>query len=59
MNINNERPTLKNILLSVVEQKEFNSKYVSENDKRYFLENYASIEIFKGNINEIALIKKK
>ena len=59
MNINNEKPTLKNILLSVVEQKEFNSKYVSENDKRYFLENYDSIEIFKGNTNEFALIKKK
>ena len=59
MNINSEKPTLKNILLSVIEQKEFNSKYVSENDKRYFLENYASIEIFKGNTNEIAFIKKK
>ncbi len=59
MNIYNEKPTLKNILLSVIEQKEFNSKYVSENDKKYFLENYASIEIFKGNTNEIALIKKK
>ncbi len=59
MNINNEKPTLKNILLSIIEQKEFNSKYISENDKRYFLENYAFIKIFKGNTNEIALIKKK
>ena len=59
MNINNEKPTLKNILSSIIEQKEFNSKYISENDKRYFLENYAFIKIFKGNTNEIALIKKK
>ena len=59
MNINNEKPTLKNILLSVIEKKEFNSKYVSEDDKRYLLENYASIEIFKGNVNEIAFIRKK
>jgi hypothetical protein len=59
MNINNEKPTLKNILLSIIEQKKFDSKYVSEHDKRYLLENYASIEIFKGNVNEIAFIKKK
>ena len=59
MNINNEKPTLKNILLSIIEQKEFDSKYISRDDKRYFLENYASIEIFKGNTNEIAFIKKK
>ncbi len=59
MNINNEKPTLKNILLSILEQKEFDSKYISKDDKRYLLENYASIEIFKGNVNEIALIKKK
>ena len=59
MNINNEKPTLKNILLSIIEKKEFNSKYVSENDKRYLLENYASVEILKGNVNEIAFIRKK
>ena len=59
MNINNEKPTLKNILLSITEKKEFNSKYISGDNKKYLLENYASIEIFKGNVNEIALIKKK
>jgi hypothetical protein len=59
MNINNEKPTLKNILLSIIEKKEFDSKYISENDKKYLLENYAYIEIFKGNVNEIAFIKKK
>ena len=59
MNIKNERTTLKNILLSILEKKEFDSIYISENNKRYFLENYASIEIFKGKTNEIAFIKKK
>ena len=59
MNINNEKPTLKNILLSILEQKEFDSKYISKDDKIYLLKNYDSIEIFKGNINEIAFIKKK
>ena len=59
MNINNEKPTLKNILISIIEKKEFDSKYISEDDKRYLLENYAFIEIFKGNVNEVAFIKKK
>ena len=59
MNINNEKPTLRNILLSIIEKKEFDSKYVSKDDKRYLLENYAFVEIFKGNVNEIAFIKKK
>ena len=59
MNVNNEKPTLKNILLSIIEKKEFNSKYVSKDDKRYLLENYAFINIFRGNVNEIAFIKKK
>ena len=59
MNINNEKPSLRNILLSVKEKKNFNSKYIAEDDKRYFLENYDSIEIFKGNMNEISIIKKK
>ena len=59
MNINNEKPTLRTILLSIIEKKKFNTKYVSKDNKRYFLENYAFIEIFKGNMNEIAFIKKK
>ena len=59
MNLKNEKPTLKNILLSIIQNKEFDSKYISENDKRYLLENFDFIEIFKGNLNEIAFIKKK
>ena len=59
MNIFNEKPTLKNILQSIIDNKGFDSKYVSEDDKKYLLENYASIDIFKGNVNEIAFIKKK
>ena len=59
MNINNEKPTLRNILLSIIEKKKFDSKYISEDNKRYLLENYSFIEIFKGSVNEIAFIKKK
>jgi len=32
---------------------------IIDDEKKYFLENYSSIEIKKGNFNEIALIKKK
>ena len=37
----------------------FDSKYISPEDKKYFLDNFSSIEIFIGNFNEIAIIKKK
>ena len=59
MNINDEKLTLKNILLSIIKKEGFESKYVSANDKEYLLENYSDIEILKGNVNEIAIIKKK
>ena len=38
---------------------EFNSKYINSSDKKYFLENFQFINIYKGRINEIAFIKKK
>ena len=59
MNINNEYPDLKSILKAIKSNKNFNSKYVKEEDKRYFLENFNTIEIFKGKINEVAIIQKK
>ena len=59
MNINDEKPTLRSILTSILENKEFDSKYINNDDKNYLLDNYASIEIFRGNVSEIAIIKKK
>ena len=59
MNINNEYPDLKNILKAVKSNKDFNSKYIKEEDKKYFLDNFNTIEIFKGKINEVAVIQKK
>ena len=59
MNINNEYPDLKNILKAIKSNKDFNSKYIKEEDKRYFLDNFNTIEIFKGKINEVAVIQKK
>ena len=59
MNINDEKPTLKQILQQIKDGTDFNSKYVSSEDKIYFLSNLESIDIFKGKFNEIAFIKKK
>jgi len=59
MNPDNERPTLKDILLKVKNKKNFFSKYVSKKDKEYFLANVNKVNIYKGRFNEIAFITKK
>ena len=59
MNIKDEKPTLKQILQKIKDGTDFNSKYISSEDKIYFLSNLESIDIFKGKFNEIAFIKKK
>lgn len=59
MNLKNEYPDLKEILLSIKSNKGFNSKYINNLDKKYFLENFETIEIFKSKFNEVAVIKKK
>jgi len=59
MNLGNEYPDLKQILLAIKSNQDFNSKYITDEDKKYFLENFKSIEIYKGKINEVAIIQKK
>ena len=59
MNLNNEKPTLKEIFSQIKSNKDFFSKYITQKEKKYFLENFESIDIYKGNFNEIAVIKKK
>ena len=59
MNILNETPTLKNILSSIKSNIDFNTKYITYEQKKYFLDNFESIDIFKGTFNEIAFIKKR
>ena len=59
MRINQDFPDLKTILKNIKDGKDFESKYVDEPFKKYFLDNYDTIEFFKGNINEMAIIKKK
>ena len=59
MNLNNEKPTLRDILLSIKSGKNFENSLISKDQKDYFLENFDEIIILKGNYNEIAIIKKK
>jgi hypothetical protein len=58
MRINHQFPDLKTILLSILEKKDFKSPYIDEKTKKYFLDNIEFIKIFRGNMNEIAIIKK-
>ena len=60
MNLQNERPTLREILIKFKNEKILlNSNYIKKNDRDDFLNNIDSIEIYKGNFNEIAILKKK
>ncbi len=59
MNIYNEKSTLKVILNAIINKQDFYSRYISNIDKEYFLNNFDFIRIHKGRVNEIAFIKKK
>ena len=59
MNPKNEHPTLKEILYKIKKNLDFDSPYIRSEDKKYFMKNFSNIDIFKGNFNEIAIIKKK
>ena len=59
MNVDKEKPTLREILYLIKENKYFYSKYINDNDKKYLIDNFKEINIFKGKFNEIAFIKKK
>lgn len=59
MNLYNERPTLREILNLIKQNQDFNSKYITSEQKKYFLNNFEEIQIFKGQFNEIAFITKK
>ena len=59
MNLENEKPSLRDILDLIKTKKDFSSKYVTNDQKEYFLENFENIEIFNGRTSEIAFITKK
>ena len=59
MRVGQEFPDLKTILIKIINKENFSSKYINENEKNYFLKNFDTIKFYTGNINEIAIIKKK
>ena len=60
MNLMNEKPTLREILLKFKKEKKLlNSKYIQKNDRDNFLDSIESLEIYRGNFNEIAILRKK
>ena len=59
MRMNQDYPDLKTILKKVMNKENFNSKYINENEKLFFLDNVETIKFYNGNINEIVVIKKK
>ena len=59
MRIGQDKPDLKTILKKILSKEDFNSNYITDKEKDYVLKNVDSIEFFTGNINEIAIIKKK
>ena len=59
MRVDQVMPDLKTILKKVQSKEDFESIYITNEEKSYFLKNVESIEFFTGNINEIAIIKKK
>ena len=56
MNLKDEHPTLREILDRIKTGLDF---YYNNSDKRFFMKNFDSIEVFKGNFNEIASYKEK
>ncbi len=59
MRIGQNFPDLKTILKKIISKDDFNSDYITDNEKRYLLSNVESISFFKGNFNEIAILRKK
>ena len=59
MRIGQKRPDLKTILMEILNKNDFNSEYITKVEKDYVLSNIGKISFFKGNTNEVVIIKKK
>ena len=59
MRVNQEFPDLKTILKKINNKENFESKYIKQDEKSYFLNNVDFIKFYRGNINEFAIVKKK
>ena len=51
--------SLKTILNKIILNEDFNSEYITFEEKNYFLKNFEKISFHIGNFNEFAVIKKK
>ena len=49
MNINKEKPTLRDILYKIKSGENFESKLVTDEQKKYLLEKVDTVSIFKGD----------
>ena len=59
MRIGQKKPDLKTILMEISNKNDFKSEYITKVEKDYVLSNIDKISFFKGNTNEVVLIKKK
>ena len=59
MRINQNKPDLKTILQKVCNNENFSTEYITDEEKKYFLKNYDTINFFQGKTNEFVIIKKK
>ena len=59
MRIDQDPPDLKTILNKISLKEDFKSKYITVEEKNYFLKNFEKISFHIGNFNEFAVIKKK
>ena len=59
MRIGQKMPDLKTILKKIQSNEDFDTDYINKNEKEYFKSNVSSISFFKGNLNEVAVVRKK
>jgi len=59
MNLTSDKNTLYTILKSIKNHRPIYSQYISEDKKKYFMQNCKYIKIYKGRFNKIAFIIKK
>ena len=59
MRIGQNMPDLKTILKKIQSNEDFDTEYINKNEKEYFISNVSSISFFKGNLNELVVIRKK
>ena len=59
MRIGQNMPDLKTILKKIQSNEDFDSEYINKNEKEYLISNVSSISFFKGNLNELVVVRKK